>query len=142
MHLTLKFIGEVQGTAVPEIQRVLHSIRHKSLAAQLTSLSLFGNSRDPKVIYVDVDCPQLQNLAHILDDAFKDFCEPEKRAFKSHLTIIRVRKAIDSERFLQWLEQTYINPLPFVIDHLSLIESRLNSDGPVHTLIERYELIP
>lgn len=142
MHLTVKFIGDVQGTAVPEIQRALHGIKYKRLAARLSLLASFGNPHAPKVLFVDVDCPELANFVHMLDDVLIDFCEPEEREFKAHLTIVRVRKTIDTEGLLSLLDTIHVNPLSFSIDHFSLMQSKLNSSGPVHTTIARYELIP
>lgn len=140
MHLTLKFIGDVHKDRVSEIQRLLHGISHKSLAAQLTVLMFFGNSRAPKILYVDVDCPQLEELVRMTDEVLKDFCEPVEREFKSHLTLVRVRHTIDSEGLLHWIGNTQVNPLPFAIDHFCLMQSKLDSAGPVHSIIERYAL--
>ncbi len=142
MHLTLKFIGDVNPSQVAEIQMALRSIRFKNLEAQLTALALFGNPRTPKVLYVDVECPQLTDLVGELDNCLKDFCKPEEREFKSHLTVVRVRKTLNGDRILQILGQMDVNHLMFTIDHVNLVQSTLGSEGPVHTLIERYDLNP
>ena len=142
MHLTLKFVGDLQIDRVAVIQEALRSIRYKNIAAQLSVLSLFGNPRMPKVIYVDVECPQLVDLVGELDSCLKDCCKPEEREFKSHLTVVRVRKTLDSDGILKMLGQTDVKHLVFTVDHFNLMQSKLNSDGPMHTVIERYNLIP
>jgi 2'-5' RNA ligase len=140
MHLTLKFIGDVPEQKVTGIQTILRGIQCKSMNAQLTLLMVFGNPRFPKVLYADVECPQLKELVHRLDDELKDFCVPEEREFKSHLTFARVRQTVDSDGLLELLDTTQINPLPFVINQFCLMQSKLTSAGPVHTTIECYDL--
>lgn len=142
MHLTLKFIGQVPADKVPDIQKRLQSITYKSMHAQLTLLMVFGNPQFPKVIYVDVDCSGLKEFVAILDENLKDFCKPEEREYKSHLTIVRIRQTLDSDGLLEWLDKTYVNTVPFPIDHFSLMQSALTGTGPVHTTIERYHLMP
>jgi 2'-5' RNA ligase len=142
MHLTLKFIGGIPQEKVAEIQNKLRGIKFRSLAARLTQLMLFGNPRYPKVLYVDVDCPGLVELVHMLDDALVEFCAPEEREFKSHLTIVRVKQTLDSEALLALMDEMYVNPIGFTIDHFSLMQSELSGDGPQHATIERYGLIP
>jgi 2'-5' RNA ligase len=140
MHLTLKFIGDVSEERIADIQTRLREITNESMHAQLALLKVFGNPRFPKVLYVDVECPQLKEFVHRLDDALKDFCEPEEREFKSHLTIARVKQTLDSEGLLELLDKTYVHPLSFVIDHFILMKSDLTSEGPIHTTLERYAL--
>ena len=142
MHLTLKFIGDVSQDRVPAIQNVLRSIKYKSLEARLSTLAFFGNTRTPKIMYVDVDCPGLADLVRMMDDLLKDFCMPEEREFKSHLTIVRITQTIDSEGMLRMLDQMDVKKLSFSIDHFNLMQSRLNSEGPVPTTIERYDFMP
>ena len=141
MHLTLKFIGDLPANRVPEIQKRLHGIRFNKLTAQLTKLALFGNPKTPKVLYVDIGCPGLIDLVHILDNALQDFCGSEEREFKGHLTVARVRQTIGGDALLQLINQTNVIPISFAIHHINLMQSKLNSEGPVHTIIERYELI-
>ncbi len=142
MHLTLKFIGQVPANKVPDIQKRLQSITYRSMHAQLTLLMVFGNPQFPKVIYVDVACSGLKEFVAILDENLKDFCKPEEREYKSHLTIVRVRQTLDSDGLLEWLDKTHVNTVPFSIDHFSLMQSALTGAGPVHTTIERYHLMP
>lgn len=139
MHLTLKFIGDVPESKVASIQSLLRGITCKSFQARLTLLMVFGNPRFPKVLYVDVESPLLKELVSQLDDVLKDFCTPEEREFKSHLTIVRVKQTLDSEGLLKLLEKTHVNPQSFVIDHFSLMKSELTSEGPIHTTVERYD---
>ena len=140
MHMTLKFIGNVPEEKIAGIRQLLRGVVAKSMQAQLKLLKAFGDPRWPKVLYVDIDCPQLHSLVRRFDEVLKDFCAPEEREFKSHATIARVKKTLDSDRLLKLLDATYVNPIAFPIDHFSLMKSELTSDGPIHTIVEQYEL--
>ena len=140
MHMTLKFIGNVPEEKITGIRQLLRGVVAKSMKAQLKLLKAFGNPRWPKVLYVDVDCPQLYSLVLRFDEVLTDFCAPEEREFKSHVTIARVKQTLDSDGLLKLLHATYVSPIVFSIDHFSLMKSELTSDGPIHTIVERYEL--
>jgi 2'-5' RNA ligase len=140
MHLTLKFIGDEPPEKISTIQSCLRDITGQSMQAQLALLGVFGDPRYPKVLYIDVECPLLQEFVRRLDEALKDLCKPEERKFKGHLTIARVKQTLDSEGLLELLGKTYVNPLSFVIDHFILMKSELTSNCPIYTMVERYNL--
>lgn len=138
MHLTLKFIGNVEQNKIPLIQQALRSVESIRMHARITGLMFFGNFRFPKVVYVALDCPQLQALVDDIDNNIKELCASEEREFKPHVTITRVKEIIDYQTFVDWIENTPVEPLSFDIESFVLMQSNLNSSGPIYTPIERY----
>lgn len=141
MHLTLKFLGDVPIGQVETIRSTLRSMNISVMTAQLTLLMVFGNPRFPKIIYVDIDCQQLVDVVAQIELALSDVCEPEQRAFKPHLTLVRVKHVLDSYKLLECLDTLHVNSLQFPVDHIVLMQSELKADGPVHTQIERFNFI-
>lgn len=139
MHMTLKFLGSVDREQIPLIVTALRSVSWSSMHAQLTLLMLFGSIQYPKVIYVYVDCPGLDTFVNKINQALSFWGPTEDRPFVPHLTIVRVKHLYDSDLLLQWLDQAYVNPLPFVIDRFGLKESVLTEQGPVYKSLEEFK---
>jgi 2'-5' RNA ligase len=95
MHLTLKFIGDVEQNEVPLIQQALRSVEGIRMHARITNLMFFGNFRFPKVVYVALECPDLQELVEAIDHALQELCVSERRNFKPHITLARVKEMSD-----------------------------------------------
>jgi len=138
MHLTLKFIGNVERNKIPLIQQALRSVENTCMNIRIMSLMFFGNFRFPKVVYVALDCPELQELVDAIDNNLKELCVSEERDFKPHITITRVKEMIDYQTFVDWIENTRVEPLSFDIESFVLMQSKLNSSGPIYMPIERY----
>jgi len=138
MHLTLKFIGDVEQNEIPLIQQALRSVEGIRMHARITNLMFFGNFRFPKVVYVALECPDLQELVDAIDHALQELCAPEERNFKPHITLARVKEIIDYQACMDWIENTRVEPLSFDIESFVLMQSKRNSFGPIHILIERY----
>lgn len=138
MHLTLKFIGDVEQNEIPLIQQALRSVEGIRMHARITNLMFFGNFRFPKVVYVALECPDLQELVDAIDHALQELCVPEERNFKPHITLARVKEIIDYQACMDWIENTRVEPLSFDIESFVLMQSKRNSSGPIHMPIERY----
>ena len=138
MHLTLKFIGNVERNEIPMIQQALCSVKSMRMHARLTSLMFFGNFRFPKVVYVALECPELQKLVDAIDHSLQELCVSEERNFKPHITLARVKEMIDYQACMDWIENTRVEPLSFDIESFVLMQSKRNSSGPIRMPIERY----
>jgi 2'-5' RNA ligase len=138
MHLTLKFIGDVEQNEIPLIQQALRSVEGIRMHARITNLMFFGNFRFPKVVYVALECPDLQKLVDAIDHTLRELCVSEERNFKPHITLARVKEMIDYQACMDWIENTRVEPLSFDIECFVLMQSKRNSSGPIHIPIERY----
>ena len=95
-HLTLKFLGDTDESKIPLIHERLKNIKHKKMKAHLGSLDLFTSSNNmPRVIFLSLICPELNDLAQQIDDALSDLFPSESRPFVSHLTIARIKEISD-----------------------------------------------
>lgn len=141
IHITLKFLGAVALEKIPEIDRELQKIYCKSMMAQLGSLDMFFLHHMPKILFLDLICPEIIELATECDKALNQFVNPESRPFVNHLTIARIKKVIDNERLAHEVAHYASNPIAFAIDNFSLIQSQLTQNGALYTNISTYKLI-
>jgi len=101
IHLTLKFLGEIEPEIVPEVNGAMERavIGVTPFVIEVGGMGCFPGLRNPRVLWVAVDAredtllPLQSSLEAELDGiGFKR----EKRIFKPHLTLARIRGRIGS----------------------------------------------
>ena len=135
LHLTLKFLGEIEDEAINDIKKRLSSLKHPSFKLTLRNIGVFSQ-KFIKIIWVKVSNVPLQPL---VDSCLKDIFELENR-FMGHITIARVRSLADKKSFLQLINVTTVNEVSFMVKDFYLKESILASDRPIYKDIVRYKL--
>ncbi|HVX30660.1 MAG TPA: RNA 2',3'-cyclic phosphodiesterase [Nitrolancea sp.] len=148
LHLSLRFYGDQPVESVPALIERLRSAAHEARSFELNAAGagIFPNERRPRVIWLGVHdrSGTLTRLATAVERESRAYgIEAETRPFRPHITLARVRPndsatIHDVQRHLAGFER--IGELPFVVDHFSLIQSDLRREGPIYTVIERFEL--
>jgi len=133
LHLTLKFLGEIEDATLNKVKKKLSAIEHQSFELTLNGLGVFSQ-QFIKMVWVKVSTVSLQPL---IDNYLKDIFEPEHR-FMSHITIARVKKIADKHSFIKLINNTTINKIIFTIREFYLKESILTNEGPIYKVIEKY----
>ena len=134
MHLTLAFLGEVDGDFVASAKRGLSDGVRESVpfSVRLDGFGAFPNPGRARVIWVGVDegrdalC-RLQKL--IVKELRKIGYRPERRPFSPHLTLGRLRVPADVSGVCACLFQSD----EFLVDRVALYESVLRPQGPEYT---------
>jgi 2'-5' RNA ligase len=140
LHLTVRFIGEVDRHQAEDIAAALASVHHKAFEVALAGVGSFGR-RGKGAVWAGVQ-PQdeLKPLHKKVDQAcLRAGIEPDTRAYHPHITLSRLgRGAGPVEPFLErWVG---LSSAPFAVDSICLYESRLGSEGASYTVAERYKL--
>ena len=140
LHLTLRFIGEVDRHEGDDIHAVLGSIHQPRFDLAISGLGMFDRRGIPEVAWAGV-APQepVLRLHKKVDQAIvRAGQEPERRAFHPHITLARLGRGAGSVE--GFLGSTGVSSAPFTVDSFSLIESHLTPDRAVYTEVERYPL--
>ena len=136
LHLTLKFLGEIEEKTVEEIKEKLRKIKIEKFATEIDEIGVFSDEFI-RIVWLHMeDCDNLQKQ---IDNALKNLFKPEKR-FMSHLTIARVKGVKDKKRFLQELKKRKIEKIKFIVDKFYLMKSELTAEGPRYSVLEEYNL--
>ena len=146
-HLTLKFLGDTPSTKVNDIvEEVQKSLEgHESIRLKFKGVGVFPNVRKPRVVWIGLSRghKELADIAGVLEDVLEPLgFEKEKRKFKSHLTIGRVRsnKGIgDLTREIIRLKEYDGGNMKLTEIHL--VKSELTRNGPVYTVLNRFPLV-
>jgi len=138
LHLTLKFLGEIDEQKVEETKERLKEVRYKRFETEVKYLGFFDNVKKGKrygPIWLHLsNCEGLQKK---IDESLIGLFKPEER-FMSHLTIARIKSLKNKEIFLEELSKIKIPKMNFIVDNFQLKKSVLKSEGPVYETIEEY----
>jgi 2'-5' RNA ligase len=97
LHLTLKFLGEVDPARLPEVKEALRRACAGAPALELglAGAGAFPGPQRPQVVWLGLEgqTRELGELAGRVEEALAELgFPPEKRAFKPHLTLGRLRR--------------------------------------------------
>jgi 2'-5' RNA ligase len=150
IHLTLAFLGMVDSPRVPDISTRLQSATAgvASFTVEVTGSGMFPSASRPQVVWIGIGGdarPRLLELAaRVADELRQAGFELEKRAFRPHLTLGRVRrppKGPERQALRSWLtewrDRSY-GPLP--VSSISLMRSQLSKGPPIYTQLEEFRL--
>ena len=143
LHLTLRFIGEVDGAEADDIHAALATVMGSPFMARLESAGTFSGRGGRRVVWAGAvrDAP-LKRLKRQVDAALRRAgCAPESRKFAPHVTLARLKGASD-ERTADFVAQ--IAPrvaAEFEVREFVLFSSRLAPGGAVHTAEAVYPLV-
>ncbi len=136
LHLTLKFLGEIDDEKIEEVKKKLREIKFEKFETEIDSIGVFSE-KFIRIIWLHlVNGDELQKE---IDEKLKDLFEKEKR-FRSHLTIARVKSIRDKKRFLEKLKEIEIPKIKFVVEEFKLKESVLLKERPIYKTIIEYKL--
>ena len=101
IHLTLKFLGDIDPALVEDLLRAMEQAASGSLPFQLhlDGLGVFPNQRRPRVLWAGLggDLDALGALQEKLEAAMSGLNFPrERRTFNPHLTLGRVRDGVSA----------------------------------------------
>ncbi len=136
IHLTLKFLGNINGAQIPDIENTLRPIfsSQSQLQIEISSIGAFPNLRKPRVIWAGVSEPsgQLIKMVSLIEDAFDGLGFPrESRSFNPHLTLGRTKSNRDRERLVDLINSMKPKPnITFVANRAILFQSILGAAGP------------
>jgi 2'-5' RNA ligase len=85
---------------------------------------------------------EMKELARRVEDAMAGLgFEKEKRPFKSHLTIGRVRRgAMRLDDLGKSIAEAEYKPLKLSVDRVNLVKSELTPSGAIYTTLETFGL--
>ena len=138
LHLTLKFLGEIDDGQVEEVRKKLREIKFFRFEAGLGEIGVFS-PRFIRIVWVHILGNKLNELQKEIDFKLQNFFSVEER-FMSHLTIARVKNIKDRKLFIEEIEKIKIPKLSFEINNFKLMRSELKPSGAEYTSIEEYKL--
>lgn len=140
LHLTLRYIGDVDGRMAADVSEMLASVTMRPFEIALASVGSFGKRGRIDTLWAGV-APHapLAALHKKIDHALIRLgLPPEGRAYRPHVTLARGRMGA-VEGFVT--RHGGLTSLPFAVASFGLYESITGADGSAYHEIATYRLI-
>jgi 2'-5' RNA ligase len=153
IHLTLAFLGTIEEKVLEELSPSLEQAAKEieGTACQVIGLGVFPSAKRPRVIWAGLkegnieSGSKLQQLqSRVADAVISHGIELEKRPFKPHLTLARVKKhqPVNIRMIGDQLEKNKDKDFgTFEIKEFYLYRSDLRRTGAIHTKLKTFKLI-
>jgi len=133
MHITLKFIGEVEGSRLPPITAALQTVTGSPFTLDLGAITL-NSPRSPRVIWGDLHDPgDCNTLVSAIEKVLVPQGIPaEGRRFRPHITLARIRQS-HPDIFKEVAGISSSCSGSFSVDRFVLKKSELTPQGPIYS---------
>ncbi len=144
-HVTLKFIGDIRASELPELSGRLtmafKDVKPGNIVVE--GSGYFGSADNPKVLWAGIrESEWLKNLQQRTIEACSGFgLSGQSGTFNPHLTLARINfmnngaqlvAEMNQKKNILWCERE--------IDQVILFKSKLTQKGPVYTVLKKFEL--
>ncbi|MDP9329735.1 MAG: RNA 2',3'-cyclic phosphodiesterase [Actinomycetota bacterium] len=140
-HVTLKFLGSTWSRLVPWAEEAIGAaaVAAEPFETRVTGVGAFPGHGRARVVWVGLDDARgaMATLAGSLDAALAEEFEPEKRAFRAHLTVARSEPPM---HLPEAFAETVLESDPFRVDRLVLLQSYLCRPAPRYEPVKTYGL--
>ena len=141
IHITLRFIGEVDGLAAEDIGLALQSVRHPPFDIALEGIRTFDRKGRIDALWAGLSPVDALTALHNKIDHMmvRIGLPPEGRAYRPHVTLARFgRHGGDVAAFAA--HNAGLTSASFRIESFGLFESRLGQTGARYEQVSRYAL--
>ena len=146
IHLTLKFLGNINYADIEKTgETIINTVNgYAPVSLAVKGAGVFPCIKRPRVIWVGI-AGEIEKLAVIqknIEENLEKLGFPrEKRPFKAHLTLGRIKGKIDSKKLLDAMKKIEeFEAELFIADKIFLFKSDLKPTGSVYTELKSISL--
>ena len=142
LHLTVRFIGDVDSTTFRDVREALHEVNVAPFSVQLDGVGFFPPRGKPRVIWVGIQKsePLVQLRNKVESVLVQTGLEPEGRKFSPHITLARLKNTSSSKVASFLTHNSLFMTESFQVNDFFLYSSVLNSKGAKHYIESEYPL--
>jgi RNA 2',3'-cyclic 3'-phosphodiesterase len=141
LHLTLRFIGEVDRHGAGDIHAALGAVHQPPFELTLNGIGAFERRGLAETVWAGV-APHapLRALHKKVDAALARVgIAPDEHAYLPHITLARLKRSSGPVGNLLESAGGLGSPA-FAVDHFALFESDLTAEAAIYSMVERYSL--
>ena len=145
LHLTLKFLGDIDEIKLQNLTDAVNETakRLSDFKLRISQTGVFPSIKKARVLWlgIEYETGSMQKLNEILETECegKGFSR-EKRSFKPHLTIARLREPQSSFKLIEKHLQNDFESDEFTVSGITIYESRLQKTGSIYTKYKNLNL--
>ncbi|MFN0144876.1 MAG: RNA 2',3'-cyclic phosphodiesterase [Dehalococcoidia bacterium] len=148
VHVTLKFLGEVPVKKLPAIKLAVQEavVGHSPFDLEFSNIGTFGGREGLRIMWVGIagDVLRLEALVRAVNAALAVVgFEPERRPFRPHLTLGRVKDEVATRRRAEIevaVGKMAVPPTGWRTAQVSLMRSRFTTAGVMYDIIATFPL--
>ncbi len=143
MHLTLRFVGDVEHGQAEDVHLALSRISAPPVEIALSGLDWFGTRSKVHTVFVKADKQEaLMHLQRKVESAIvRVGMAPDDRKFAPHVTLGRLRDGRPAEAQHYCDDRAMFKLAPFTVDRFVLYSSFLSHNGAIYTPEAEYPLL-
>ena len=130
LHLTLKFLGEVDDEKIKLVKEKLKKLKFKKFKVKLGRVGVFS-PQFIRILWIDLESEELRKLQEEIDTLLSDLFEREKR-FSNHVTLARVKSVKDKFVFLDFIQKEKVKEIEFEVKSVKFKKSTLTQEKPIY----------
>jgi 2'-5' RNA ligase len=145
LHLTLKFLGDIDEQRLKNLVEAVETTAEQFSKFNLcvAQTGVFPSPRNARILWLGLHDEQQGNLQR-LNDILETECErkgfeKEKRNFKPHLTIARLREPAQSKELAGKHLRNDFPSIEFAVSEIVIYESRLQKSGSIYSIVSKYK---
>jgi RNA 2',3'-cyclic 3'-phosphodiesterase len=141
LHITLRFIGEIDRNAAEDIAHALQNVRHAPFDVSLRGVGVFERRSRIHTLWAGVLPPDnLFTLHKKVDHAIVRLgLPPDPRVYQPHITLARFgNQGGNPSEFVA--RHAGLSSAPFRVDYFALFESHLGKGDAHYEEVARYPL--
>ncbi|MEZ5932804.1 MAG: RNA 2',3'-cyclic phosphodiesterase [Alphaproteobacteria bacterium] len=145
LHLTLRFIGELDNGRAHEVADALSLVPGMAFELRLKGIGHFPPRGEPRVIWAGVERqPELNGLKRRIDRALEQAgLERDPKKYTPHVTLARLRRPPTQAGLATYLMRHSLFQSPsFPVSGFKLYSSWLDGHGADYQVEASYDLVP
>lgn len=134
MHLTLKFIGDFDESRMDELLSDLEYLNdYNAFDCSISRFDFFFRKKEPVILWAGLKVPkEVITIAERMNEIIVKYgVTQEKRKFKPHLTLLRIKYSVP-ETFVQAFRDATFKTISFKASKITLYQSILKPTGAVY----------
>lgn len=143
LHITLRFVGDVSGNQLAELDETVRRVAG-ALEPFIVTLRGTGNFAKRKIradaLWLGMTNENSDKQAEILRDIATRLSEGEpQRGLVPHLTLARIKDALQARDLVNEHLSSWFEPVSFTASELVIYESTLRPTGSVYSVLSKHQ---
>ena len=151
LHLTLKFIGEVNSQMRMQIEEVLQAFflenSFETFELSISGAGVFPSWANPRVVWLGIQPEEVVKRIKgiwegIEEHLSKAGIQKDSRGFSPHITLARTKRKLpipEIKRLRSELNKGKFSNIDLKINRICLVKSTLTREGPIYDVIKSYK---
>lgn len=145
IHLTLKFIGEINEEVLLKIEKKLDENfkNYRMFESKISKIGMFGSKYNPKIVWLGLENEEKFKELHSNIENILNKFKGNEQPFVPHITLGRIKYINDNKLFHQFFDdfkKLNISEKTFKIEKFNIYESILTKNGPIYKIYKTYNL--